>query len=146
MNKTIFEQMGGTYTMHGNYCLPNLILPSVEEPTISVWGDNDIDGIFNGTIKSGTSMCSLPVSFNHTLQMLRKKHKHSFSTGKTIHRRGRCYQAENLMEWARRMNNISNRILESIGFERIFIVEHTRKQACYLFYIDNKPVIMLDSC
>ena len=44
------------------------------------------------------------------------------------------------------MNNISNRILESIGFERIFIVEHTRKQACYLFYIDNKPVIMLDSC
>lgn len=28
MNKTIFEQMGGVYTMQGDYCLPNLALPS----------------------------------------------------------------------------------------------------------------------
>ena len=27
MKKTIFEEMGGTYTMQGNYCLPDLTLP-----------------------------------------------------------------------------------------------------------------------
>ena len=38
MAKTIFEQMGGTYTMHGDYCLPNLIPPGKDERPIGVWG------------------------------------------------------------------------------------------------------------
>ena len=38
MNKTIFEQMGGTYTMQGDYCLPDLTLPPEEERPIGVWG------------------------------------------------------------------------------------------------------------
>ena len=38
MNKTIFEQMGGTYTMQGDYCLPDLTLPTEGERTIGVWG------------------------------------------------------------------------------------------------------------
>ena len=28
MEKTIFEQMGGTYTLQGDYYLPNLVLPA----------------------------------------------------------------------------------------------------------------------
>ena len=31
MAKTIFEQTGGTYTMQGDYYLPNLTLPPEEE-------------------------------------------------------------------------------------------------------------------
>lgn len=31
MEKSIFEQMGGTYTQQGDYILPNLILPAEEE-------------------------------------------------------------------------------------------------------------------
>ena len=38
MNKTIFEQMGGTYTMQGDYCLPDLTLPAEDERPIGVWG------------------------------------------------------------------------------------------------------------
>ncbi len=38
MEKTIFEQTGGTYTMQGDYCLPNLTLPPEEERPIGVWG------------------------------------------------------------------------------------------------------------
>ena len=37
MAKTIFEQMGGTYTMQGDYCLPDLTLATEERP-IGVWG------------------------------------------------------------------------------------------------------------
>ena len=36
--KSIFEQIGGTYTMQGDYCLPNLTLPAEEERPIGVWG------------------------------------------------------------------------------------------------------------
>ena len=38
MAKTIFEQTSGTYTMQGDYCLPNLTLPPEEERPIGVWG------------------------------------------------------------------------------------------------------------
>ena len=37
MNKTIFEQMGGTYTMQGDYCLPDLTLYPEEDRPIGVW-------------------------------------------------------------------------------------------------------------
>ena len=36
--KSIFEQIGGTYTLQGDYCLPNLTLPAEEERPIGVWG------------------------------------------------------------------------------------------------------------
>ena len=35
--KSVFEQSGGTYTMQGDYRLPNLTLPAEERP-IGVWG------------------------------------------------------------------------------------------------------------
>ena len=39
MAKTIFEQMGGTYTQVGDYFLPNLKLPEEEkQANIGVWG------------------------------------------------------------------------------------------------------------
>ena len=38
MEKTIFEQMGGTYTEIGDYVLPNLKLPPEEERPVGVWG------------------------------------------------------------------------------------------------------------
>ena len=39
MAKTIFEQMGGTYTQVGDYLLPNLKLPEEEkQANIGVWG------------------------------------------------------------------------------------------------------------
>ena len=39
MEKTLFEQMGGTYTQQGDYLLPNLVLPAEEEQ--SAYGDKD---------------------------------------------------------------------------------------------------------
>ena len=36
--KSIFEQIGGTYTMQGDYRLPNLTVPAEEERPIGVWG------------------------------------------------------------------------------------------------------------
>ena len=41
--KSIFEQQGGTYTMQGDYSLPNLILPTEEERPIGVWGQRRLN-------------------------------------------------------------------------------------------------------
>ncbi len=41
MKKTIFEQMGGTYTKVGDYYLPNLI-PAEEKAEIGVWGQRHL--------------------------------------------------------------------------------------------------------
>lgn len=38
MEKTLFEQMGGTYTKVGDYYLPALALPAEKEKHIGVWG------------------------------------------------------------------------------------------------------------
>lgn len=38
MEKSLFEQMGGTYTQVGDYLLPNLTLPEKEQKPIGIWG------------------------------------------------------------------------------------------------------------
>lgn len=38
--KSIFEQIGGTYIMQGDYRLPNFTLPAEEERPIGVWGQH----------------------------------------------------------------------------------------------------------
>jgi len=59
MDKTIFEQTGGTYTMQGDYRLPNLTLPAEEERPVS--------DICNSTIKVSAATCSLPANSVPTL-------------------------------------------------------------------------------
>lgn len=38
MEKSLFEQMGGTYTQVEDYLLPNLTLPEEEQKPIGIWG------------------------------------------------------------------------------------------------------------
>lgn len=38
MEKSLFEQMGGTCTQQGDYLLPNLVLPAEDERPIGIWG------------------------------------------------------------------------------------------------------------
>lgn len=38
MEKTIFEQMGGTYHEENGYLIPDLTLPPEEEKPIGIWG------------------------------------------------------------------------------------------------------------
>ncbi len=42
MKKTIFEQMGGTYTLQGDYYLPNLSLSTEESKPIGIWGQRHL--------------------------------------------------------------------------------------------------------
>ena len=41
--KTLFEQLGGTYTMQGDYRLPNLTVEETDTRPIGVWGQRRLD-------------------------------------------------------------------------------------------------------
>lgn len=44
--KSLFEQLGGTYTLQGDYYLPDLALPTEEETQPMAYGDSGINAIY----------------------------------------------------------------------------------------------------
>ena len=38
MKKTIYEQLGGTYSEFNGYLIPNIVLPAGEEKPVGIWG------------------------------------------------------------------------------------------------------------
>lgn len=40
--KSLFEQMGGTYSQQGDYLIPNITLPEEETQPIGVWGQRHL--------------------------------------------------------------------------------------------------------
>lgn len=52
MEKSLFERMGGTYEMEGDYRLPCLALPA-EEKSAGVWGQRHL-GTSGGTARPST--------------------------------------------------------------------------------------------
>ena len=40
--KSLFEQMGGPYTLQGDYYSPNLSLPAEENKPIGIWGQRHL--------------------------------------------------------------------------------------------------------
>ena len=41
--KSLFEQMGGTYTLQGNYYLPDLVLPAEKgNRSVGIWGQRHL--------------------------------------------------------------------------------------------------------
>lgn len=123
MNKTIFEQMGGTYTMQGNYCLPNLTLPPEEERPIGVWGQRRLRYLkqhrkilYYNLLTSGKLRSHLAdVEEEAQSFFLRLVKQYAEREGVTEQ-----LKAENQMEWVGRMNNIRNRATVITGKEIIY--------------------------
>ena len=122
MAKTIFEQMGGTYTMQGDYCLPNLILPGKEERPIVVWGQRRLRYLkqyhkilYCNLLTTGKLYSHLADVEEEAQELfLRLVKEYAEREGITDH-----LKAENPMEWVRRMNDIRNRVTQVIEKEHI---------------------------
>ena len=124
MNKTIFEQMGGTYTMQGDYCLPNLTLPTEEERTIGVWGQRRLRYLkqhhkilYYNLLTSGNLHSHL-ADIEEEAQSIFLRLVKQFAEREGVTEQ---LKAENPMEWVRRMNNIRERITEVVNAEMIII-------------------------
>ena len=123
MNKTIFEQMGGTYTMQGDFCLPDLTLSPEEERPIGVWGQRRLRYLkqhhkilYYNLLTSGKLRSHLAdVEEEAQSLFFRLVKEYSEREGVTEQ-----LKAENPMEWVRRMNNIRKRVNEGVNTEMIF--------------------------
>lgn len=124
MAKTIFEQTGGTYTMQGDYCLPDLTLPPEEKRPIGVWAHRRRQYLkqhhkilYCNLLTSGKLYCHLAdVEEEAQTLFLRLVKEYAEQEGVTEQ-----LKAENQMEWVQRMDNIRERVNEVVNAEMIFI-------------------------
>ena len=123
MANTIFEQTGGTYTMQGDYCLPNLTLPPEEERPIAVWAHcrrqylkQHHKILYYNLLTSGKLRSHLADMEKEAQSLfLRLVKEYAEQEGLTEQ-----MKAENQMEWVQRMNNIRERVNEVVNAEMIF--------------------------
>ena len=124
MAKTIFEEMGGTYTQVGDYLLPNLKLPEEEQQPIGVWGQRhrrylkEHHRATYATLFTNGKLNSYLADINRQAEamFLRLVKQMAEATGVTEQ-----LKADRQMEWVRRMNNIRNRAMEIVNSELIYI-------------------------
>ena len=123
MAKTIFEQMDGTYTMQGDYYLPDLTLPAEEERPTGVWAQRRLRYLkqhhkilYYNLLTSGKLHSHLAdVEEEAQTLFLRLVKEYAEREGVTEQ-----LKAEGQMEWVRRMNNIRERVNEVVNAEMIF--------------------------
>ncbi len=123
MDKTIFEQTGGTYTMQGDYCLPNLTLPPEEERPIGVWGQRRLrylkqhrKVLYYNLLTSGKLRSHL-ADIEEEAQSLFLRLVKEYAEKKSVTEQ---LKAENPTEWVHMMNNIRERVNEVVNAEMIF--------------------------
>ena len=126
MAKTIFEEMGGTYTRVGDYYLPDLKLPEEEkQANIGVWGmrhkrflKENHRVLYANLMTSGKLVAYLDdIEQQATAIFLRLVKELAEKEGVT-----EKLKAENQMLWVQKMNNIRNRATEIVNAELIFTV------------------------
>ncbi len=123
MNKTIFEQMGGTYTVQGDYCLPDLTIQPEEERPIGVWAQRRLRYLkqhhkilYYNLLTSGKLQSHLAdIEEEAQSLFLRLVKEYAEKEGVTEQ-----LKAKNPMEWVQKMNNIRNRVAETVCADLIF--------------------------
>ncbi len=122
--KTIFEQVGGTYTMQGDYRLPDLELPPENEQSIGVWGQRRLrylkqhhKVLYYNLLTSGKLHSHLADTEEQAQQLfLRLVNEYATNEGITEQ-----LKATDPMAWVQRMNNIRERVTETVNAEVVFV-------------------------
>lgn len=121
MEKSTFEQMGGTYRQEGNYLLPNLTV--LERVSIGIWGQRRRQylrghrkALYNALLLSGKLD-------NHLADINQQAEDMFFQLVKQMaEQEGITEQlkADSQMEWVGQMNNIRSAAEEIVNTEIIF--------------------------
>ena len=121
--KSLFVQSGGTYTMQGDYRLPNLTVPAEEERPIGVWGQRRLrylkqhhKVLYYNLLTSGklhSHLADVEEEAQELFLRLVKEYAENESVTEQL-------KEENPIEWIRKMNNIKMRVREMVNSEVIF--------------------------
>lgn len=123
MAKSLFEQMGGTYSKIGDYMLPDLLPPQEEAKAIGLWGQRHARYLkqhrrvlYMNLLTSG--------KLNSYLDDINEQAEEMFSrlAKQMADREGitEKLKAENSMLWIGRMNEIRARAREIVNAELIY--------------------------
>ena len=120
--KSIFEQEGGTYTMQGDYLLPNLLPPTEEERPIGVWGQRRLNYLkhhckvlYYNLFTSGklhSHLADIEEQAQNLFSRLVKEHAEKEGINEHL-------KATDQMKWVQKMNSIQNHVTEIINAELI---------------------------
>ena len=124
MAKTIFEEMGGTYTQVGDYLLPDLKLSEEEQQPIGVWGQRrrrylkeHLRATYAILFTSGKLNSYLADIDRQAEEMfLRLVNQMAKAEGVTEQ-----LNADNQMEWVGRMNALREAVTETVNAEVIVV-------------------------
>ncbi len=125
MKKHITDAKTGiTYTLQGDYYLPDLSLPAEEEIPIGVWGERHKQflkkhqrGVYNEFLISGKLqryLAQIDRDAQEMFDLLVRQLAKQEGITETL-------KAENQMEWVQRMNSIRNHATEIVNHELIFV-------------------------
>ena len=122
--KSLFEKSGGTYTMQGDYRLPNLTLPAEETRSIGVWGQRRLrylkqhhKVLYYNLLTSGklhSHLADVEKEAQSLFSRLVKEYAEKEGVTEQL-------KATDQMKWVRRMNNIRSRANKLIVKEIICI-------------------------
>ena len=122
--KSIFEHSGGTYTLQGDYRLPNLTLPTEEERPIGVWGQRRLrylkqhhKVLYYNLLTSGKLHSHL-ADVEEEAQILFSRLVKEYAEKESVNEQ---LKATDPMKWVRRMNNIRERATEVVNSEVVLI-------------------------
>ena len=124
MEKSLFEQMDGTYTQVGDYLLPNLILPEQQDQPLGVWGQRHARYlkqhhkiIYMNLLTSGKLNDYLVDIENQAENLFLQLVKQLAESEKITEE----LKAKDQMEWVAQINNVCNRAREIVNSKLIFI-------------------------
>ena len=120
MEKSFFEQMGGTYHQEGDYFLPDLLPP--ENTSVGIWGQRRKHYLKTKREPIYTALLLSGELDSHLSEVDTRAEAMFFQLVKRLaEREGITEQlkAEDQMEWVRQMNSVRNRAEEIIYNELI---------------------------
>ena len=121
--KSVFEQIGGTYTLQGDYRLPNLTLPTEEERPIGIYGQRrraylkEHHRVLYYNLLTAGALDSHLADIEEQAQklFLRLVKQYAAAEGVT-----EALKASDPLAWARQMNGVRNRANEVVMQEIIY--------------------------
>ena len=111
--KTIFEQLGGTYIQKGDYLLPNLKMPKQPEYNIGKHRPILYTNLLT-SCKLSEHLAEIDEECNERMESLVKAMANQEGVTEAL-------KAADQMAWVRRMNNIRNRAKEIVLNEIVYV-------------------------
>ena len=121
--KSLFEQLGGTYTRQGDYCLPDVCLPPEEERLIGVYGQQrraflkaHHRVLYYNLLTSG-KLNSYLADFDRQVEEMFPRLVKELAEKEGV---TEAIKTENQMLWVQKMNDIRNAAMEIVSSELIY--------------------------